>query len=318
MKSILRSGIFFALAFGLLASARGGDREPASNRAPIRIAIADSFFRDIPEPLVRPLIEPFRILMASQTGKEGEVILPKGAMQLARDLAEEKLQVVLLHGFEFAWAKHKYPELEPLVIALHRQRELKVYLMVRADSPIRSYADLQGKPVSLPCYCQEHCWVCMAGACRDAGQGDPKKFFSPLTHPANAEVGLDELADGKVQAAIVDNIALDAYKERKPARAAKLKIVQESERFPAAVIAYRGGSLDSATVRLFQDSLLEGQKTSVGRQLLTLWKLNAIERAPAGFNESLAKILKAYPPPEEQAKAKEKEAITRSGGSGRP
>jgi ABC-type phosphate/phosphonate transport system substrate-binding protein len=318
MKSILRSGVFLTLALGLLASARGGDREPASNRAPIRIAIADSFFRDIPEPLVRPLIEPFRILMASQTGKEGEVILPKGAMQLARDLAEEKLQVVLLHGFEFAWAKQKYPELQPLVIALHRQRELKVYLMVRADSSIRSYADLQGKPVSLPCYCQEHCWVYMERACRDAGQNDTKKFFSPLTHPANAEVGLDELADGKVQAAIVDNVALDAYKERKPARAAKLKIVQESERFPAAVIAYRGGSLDSATVKLFQDSLLEGQKTSVGRQLLTLWKLNTIERAPAGFNESLAKILKAYPPPEEQAKGKEKESITRSGGSGRP
>ncbi|HEV2947693.1 MAG TPA: PhnD/SsuA/transferrin family substrate-binding protein, partial [Gemmataceae bacterium] len=181
-----------------------------------------------------------------------------------------------------------------------------------------SYADLQGKSVSLPCYCQEHCWVCMERACRDAGQGDPKKFFSPLTHPANAEVGLDELADGKVQAAIIDNIAWDAYKERKPARAAKLKCVQESERFPAAVIAYRGGSLDSATVKLFQDSLLEGQKTSVGRQLLTLWKLNTIERAPAGFNESLAKILKAYPQPEEQAKGKEKEAITRSGGSGRP
>jgi ABC-type phosphate/phosphonate transport system substrate-binding protein len=319
MKSILRSGVFFALALALLAAARAGDdREPASNRAPIRIAVAESFFRDIPEPLVRPLVEPLRILMVSQTGMDGEVILPKGTMPLARDLAEEKLQLALFHGFEFAWAKHKYPELQPLVIALHRQRELKVYLMVRADSPIRSYPDFQGKPVSLPCYCQEHCWVYMERACRDAGQNDPKKFFSPLTHPANAEVGLDELADGKVQAAIVDNIALEAYKERKPARAAKLKIVQESESFPAAVIAYRPGSLDSATVKLFQNSLLEGQKTSVGRQLLTLWKLNTIERVPDGFNESLAKILKAYPPPKEQAKGKEKEAITRSGGSGRP
>src|ERR1700730_12477507 len=232
MKSILRSGVFFALALGLLASARGGDREPASNRAPIRIAVADSFFRDIPEPLVRPLIEPLRVLMASQTGMDGEVVLPKNVMQLARDLSEDKLQVVLFHGFEFAWAKHKYPELEPLVIALHRQRELKVHLMVRADSSVRSYADLQGKPVALPCYCQEHCWICMERACRDAGQSDPKKFFAPLTTPANAEVGLDELADGKVQAVIVDNIALSAYKERKPARAAKLKIVQESERFP--------------------------------------------------------------------------------------
>jgi ABC-type phosphate/phosphonate transport system substrate-binding protein len=317
MKSILKSGVFLIASLGLLASAYGGDRDQGHNRAPIRIAVADSFFRDIPEPLVRPLIEPFKVLMSSQTGMDGEVILPKGPMQLAQDLSQEKLQIVLLHGFEFAWAKQKHPELEPLVIALHRQRELKVYLMVRADSPIKNFRELQGKPVALPCYCQEHCWVYMDRACRDAGQGDPKKFFTPLTTPSNAEVGLDELADGKVQAAIVDNIALEAYKERKPARAAKLKCIQESERFPAAVIVYRSGSLDQATVKLFQDSLIEGQKTALGRQLLTLWKLNTLERAPAGFNDALAKILKAYPPPEDQAKGNEKETVTRT-GTGRP
>lgn len=311
--------VWSVLAVALMApgATHGADKEPTSTPSPIRIAVVDSFFRDIPEPLVRPLIEPFRLLMVSQTGMDGEVVLPKDALQLAQDLADEKIHVALFHGFEYAWAKQKYPDLQPLMIAVHQQKQLQVFLMVRKDSPIRSFADLQGKSTGLPCFCQEHCWIYMERACRDAGQHEPEKFFNTLTHPPNAEEGLDELADGKVQAVIVDNVALDAYKERKPARFAKLKSVQKSKGFPSAVIAYRGGTLDASTVKLFQKSLLEGQKTALGRQLLTLWKLSALEQVPADFNESLAKILKAYPPPEGSRSVKEKETASHTAARGR-
>jgi ABC-type phosphate/phosphonate transport system substrate-binding protein len=304
---------FFLLltAWNLSDPARGGDKEPtaaASSSSPVRIAVVDSFFRDIPEPLVRPLIEPFRVLMVAQTGMDGDVVLPKGALQLAQDLADDKVQIALFHGFEYAWAKHQHPELRPLMIALHQERDLQVFLMVRADSPVRSFAELQGKPVALPCFCQEHCWIYMERACQAAGQADPKKFFSRLTTPRDPEEGLDELADGKVQAVIVDNVALNSYQKRKPARFAKLKSVQKSEMFPSAVIAYRAGSFDEATIKRFQESLLDGQKTSLGRQLLMLWKLKSLESVPADFDESLNKILKAYPPPERQQAGKGKPA----------
>ncbi len=306
-----------AIVFIVGGPARGADKEPKSDPSPIRIAVVDTFFRDIPEPLVRPVIEPFRLLMVSQTGMDGEVVLPKEAMQLALDLSEEKIHVALFHGFEYAWAKQKYPDLQPLMIAVHQQRQLQVFLMVRKDSSIRGIADLQGKSAALPCFCQEHCWIYMERACRDANQADPKNYFSPLTHPANAEVGLDELADGTVQAVIVDNVALDAYKERKPARFAKLKSVQKSEDFPSAVIAYRGGTLTPATVKLFQESLIGGQKTALGRQLLTLWKLSSLERLPSNFDAELAKILKAYPPPEGTRAVKEKESASHTAARGR-
>jgi ABC-type phosphate/phosphonate transport system substrate-binding protein len=288
----------FLILCTLAGAVRGDGKDPKSTPSPIRIAVVDTFFRDIPEPMARPLIEPFRLLMVSQTGMDGEVVLPEESMKLAQDLAEEKIHVALFHGFEFAWAQHQYPDLQPLMIAVHQQRYLQVFLMVRADSPIRSFADLQGKTTALPCFCQEHCWIYMERACRDANQADPRNYFASLTHPANAEVGLDELADGKVQAVIVDNIALDSYKQRKPARFAKLKAVQKSEDFPSAVIAYRKGTIDPTTVKLFQESLLKGQNTALGRQLLTLWKLSALERLPVDFDKSLDNIMKAYPPPE--------------------
>jgi len=306
-----RTITFFLLlsAWTFSSSAKGGDKQPtaaASSSSPVRIAVVDTFFRDIPEPLVRPLVEPLRVLMLAQTGMDGDVVLPKGALQLAQDLADDKIQIALFHGFEYAWAKHQHAELRPLMIALHQERELQVFLMVRADSPVRSFAELQGKPVALPCFCQEHCWIYMERACQAAGQADPKKFFSSLTTPRDPEQGLDELADGKVQAVIVDNVTLNSYQKRKPARFAKLKSVQKSETFPSAVIAYRAGSFDEATIKRLQESLLDGQKTSLGRQLLMLWKLKSLESVPADFDEALNKILKAYPPPERQQAGKGK------------
>ena len=306
-----RTITFFLLlsAWTFSSPAKGGDKQPtaaASSSSPVRIAVVDTFFRDIPEPLVRPLVEPLRVLMLAQTGMDGDVVLPKGALQLAQDLADDKIQIALFHGFEYAWAKHQHAELRPLMIALHQERELQVFLMVRADSPVRSFAELQGKPVALPCFCQEHCWIYMERACQAAGQADPKKFFSSLTTPRDPEQGLDELADGKVQAVIVDNVTLNSYQKRKPARFAKLKSVQKSETFPSAVIAYRAGSFDEATIKRLQESLLDGQKTSLGRQLLMLWKLKSLESVPADFDEALNKILKAYPPPERQQAGKGK------------
>jgi ABC-type phosphate/phosphonate transport system substrate-binding protein len=303
--------LFALLTCSFCAPAYGGDKEPKANGStvsPVRIAVVDSFFRDIPEPLVRPVIEPFRVLMMAQTGMDGDIVMPKNALQLAQDLADDKVQIALFHGFEYAWAKRLHPDLRPMMIALHQRRELQVFLMVRADSPVRSFAELQGKPVALPCFCQEHCWIYMERACQAAGQADPKKFFSSFTTPRDPEEGLDELADGKVQAVIVDNVALDSYQKRKPARFAKLKCVQKSEMFPSAVIAYRAGSFDEATVKRFQESLLGGQKTALGRQLLTLWKLRSLENVPADFDESLNRILKAYPPPENRQADKEKPA----------
>jgi ABC-type phosphate/phosphonate transport system substrate-binding protein len=300
MKTVIMSlAALLILSFSGLAQT--GEKETAaqgSANSPIRIAVVDSFFRDIPEPMVRPLIEPFRVLMIAQTGMNGDIVLPKDALQLAQDLAENKVQIALFHGFEYAWAKQQHPDIRLLMIALHRQRELQVFLMVRADSPLRSFADLQGKPVALPCFCQEHCWIYMERACQAAGQADPKKFFSRLTTPRDPEVGLDELADGKVEAVIVDNVALESYQKRKPARFDKLKSVDKSAIFPSAVIAYRASTFDEATIKRFQQSLLEGQKTPLGRQLLMLWKLESLETASPDFDESLNKILKAYPPPE--------------------
>ena len=106
--------------------------------------------------------------------------------------------------------------------------------------------------------------------------------------------------DGVYQAAIVDAVGLDSYEHRKPTRFGQIKIVQKSEIFPASVVAYRAGTFDTATVDLLKQRMSAAAKNRLTQQLLTLWKLTAIEPVPLDFDETIVNILKHYPPPVNQ------------------
>ena len=44
-------------------------------------------------------------------------------------------------------------------------------------------------------------------------------------------------------------------------------------------------------------ALLDAGQTPRGRQMLTLWKLTGFEPVPADYAQTLADIVRAYPPP---------------------
>src|ERR1700687_2281070 len=147
-------------SLGLLGPAFADEKDEASPTRPpdvVRIAVVRSFFRDIPEPLIQHLIEPFRALMMAQTGVKSDIVPTQDSVKLAQGLAENKIHVVLFQGFEFAWAKQTSPELQPLMIAIHQRPDIRACLMARADNPIQSFADVKGKSGALPLMTQEYC-----------------------------------------------------------------------------------------------------------------------------------------------------------------
>jgi hypothetical protein len=269
------------------------------NRPRTRIAIVKSLFREYPEPLMMALMEPFGVLWKVQIGWGSELRAADPA-DLGEMLAEGKVDIGVFHGIEFAWAQQKYPELRPLFIAYNKQPHLQACLVVRAEDRAAGFVDLKGKSLALPRGQRIHCQLFMERECHDCGQNRPEEFFSQLTKPPDIEVALDGLVDGRFQAAIVDLVGLDAYKQRKPARFGQIKIVQKSEIFPASVIAYRAGAFDTATVDLLKERLGRASNNRLTRQLLTLWKLTAIETVPPDFEGTMANILKFYPPPPNQ------------------
>jgi hypothetical protein len=81
-----------------------------------------------------------------------------------------------------------------------------------------------------------------------------------------------------------------------------LKVVQESEPFPATVVGYQDGTLDEAILRRFRDGLIRANQTRTGKQVLGMCRITAFERVPDDYEKMLAEILKSYPPPDAPAK----------------
>jgi len=282
-------------------TARAADDD--NEQQPIKIGMVSSLFRDMPEPLVTAMMRPFGALMQSQTGVAGELVQGGDACHLGKLLAEGKVQLAVMHGVEFAWAQQQNPRLTPTMIAVNQQRNLHACVVVRKDSKITQLADLRGKKIGFPKHSRQHCHLYFERRCV-GGDVASQKVFADIDYPANAEDALDDVVDGILPGALIDSVGLDCYERRKPGRFALLKVIQTSEAFPAAVVAYVPGTLDEDTVNQFQRGLMNAKQTAMGRQFMMLWKLTSFEPVPANYQASLASIAKAYPPVPPAATAK--------------
>jgi ABC-type phosphate/phosphonate transport system substrate-binding protein len=302
-------GASFLLLSALAAAGLPG-RAAADAPDTVRIGLAQSLFRDVPAPVVAMLGAPFRSLMRAQTGLDGKLLTVPTYADLGRQLHEDKVHLGVFHGVEFAWAQEQYKDLRPLCIAVNRERDLYAYLVTRQDGPVHTFSDLKGKAVALPLRSREHCRLFLEHECARAGQA-PAEFLGQVTRQANVEAALDDVLRGKVQAAVVDGVSLDCYRQVKPGCHARLRVLAKSDRFPAAVIAYHQGALDPATLNRFKAGMVSANQTERGRDLMNLWKLTAFEAVPADYGRELADILKSYPaPPAGRTAAAGRPAIT--------
>jgi ABC-type phosphate/phosphonate transport system substrate-binding protein len=263
---------------------------------PVRIGMVGSFFRDTPEQLVTTMMQPFGALMESQTGITGQLVFGGDAANLGEMLSQDKVHLAVFHGIEFGWARQKFPDIRPMVIAVNQHRHLRAVVLVLKESGLDRFADLKGKDVALPKQSREHCHLFLERRCRDCGL-EPKQLFGKIVAPANVEEALDDVVDGAVQAAIIDGVSLECYQRRKPARFARLKTLDQSEIFPAAVVAFHPGGLDEGTLRQFREGMINANKAPLGRQFMTLWKMSGFEAIPADYEQIMTEILKCYPAP---------------------
>jgi ABC-type phosphate/phosphonate transport system substrate-binding protein len=244
--------------------------------------------------MVKASLPPFRTLLAAQTGLDGDLIAGGEPEEVGEALTKNKLHLGVFHGFEFAWARQKHPDLLPLVIIVNQDRRLFAHVLVRQDSQITRLADLRGQTLAFPHKSPEYSRLFVERKCR-IGSDPWQRFFSQVKTPANTEEALDDVVDGTVTAAIVDGVGLRCYQQRKPGRFAKLKEIHKSERFPPAVVAYHAGALDEAALRSFRDGMIHANEQVLGRHVLTLWRITGFEKVPDDYEQTLATTLKAYP-----------------------
>jgi ABC-type phosphate/phosphonate transport system substrate-binding protein len=128
---------------------------------------------------------------------------------------------------------------------------------------------------------------------------NPAKFFGKIKESSSVYDGLDDVAQGKTDAVLVDTITLEFFKSIKPAVYEKnLRVLQKSKSYPAPVIAYKEGTFNAATLKILRDGLLKAHESPDGKLLLREWQINRFEPVPANYQEMLNATLKEHPVPE--------------------
>jgi ABC-type phosphate/phosphonate transport system substrate-binding protein len=283
-----------AMAVLVHLSPAGAQQEAAPNA--IRIGLVSTLFRDTPESLIQLITRPLKSLMESQTGMTGTLAAGGDARNLARQLQEDKFQLAVFHGVEFAWIRQKYPDLRPLVVAIRDGRPMYAFLVVPSESKATCLADLKGQSLALSRQCREHCRLFLERRCQACGKSY-LEFFPKITTPTDSEDSLDDVVDGVVQAALVDGAALERFKRVKADRYAKLKTIVQSEPFPPAVLAYKPGVLSEDALTRFRNGLVTAHQNAKGKQLLNMCRITCFEPVPDDYEQMLLSIAKAYPPP---------------------
>jgi ABC-type phosphate/phosphonate transport system substrate-binding protein len=236
--------------------------------------------------------------MKQLTGLNGKAMAGGDCYDIGQKLHEGKLHLGVFQGFEYAWALQKYPKLRPLMIAVYYDPQLRSNLVVRKDSPAGGIAGLKGKDLALPMGTKGHGRLFLERICNDCGPTGSAAFFNQIVRPEHGEAALDSLCDGHVQAALIDNVSFECYKLVKGGPSRRLKVLQQSEVFPPAVVTYYEGALDEATRNRLTRGMLDAARNPRTRELMELFKITSFEPVPEDYNETLANILRIYPPPE--------------------
>lgn len=267
-----------------------------SKRPQVKLGIIQTLFRDTPEPLMQILMRPFKALMEDQTGVYSTLVNGGDHFDLGKKISEDTVQLGVFHGIEFAWAKQKYPDLEPMLIAVNQDNFLRTHLVVRNDAALDGIGDLEGKILAMPRMSREHCRLYLERRCTLPGVA-PNKFYSQVIVAGDVEESLDLVVDGKATAAIIDKVELEGYTRGKPGRAAKLKTMLQSEPFPCAVVAYNGKVLPEKLVERFKEGMIAANTTRKGQAMLSLCRITGFDEIPESYSEMLEEIVKSYPPP---------------------
>lgn len=262
--------------------------------APLKIGMVQGMFRDVQPSIVYALARPFRALLERQTGLAGDFEICPDCNAMAKKLNERKLEVGVLHGFEYAWIKSKNPDIEPITIAQPQGGVVQALIVVAADSEAKKLADLDGETLLIPRGSKGHVFVYLdklrTSLPKTALKTVPKTGLTP-------EEALNAVSTGEHAAALVDAANFVAYKELQPGAARRLKVLGQSEKFPASVLLTRKGALANDVLSKLRDGLTNAHKTAQYKPLLMMWNLQGFDAVPGDYNAQLEQCVKFYPMP---------------------
>lgn len=261
----------------------------AGDPAVLNIGLVDSLVKDLSPGRKKFVESEFANMVKEFTGYKSTIHQGGDPVAAAKKLADGQWHFAVLQGVELAWAQSKDPKIQPLMTAIYKQPTIYAQVLTTKENKAAGFADLKGKTVFL--LSKEHTKLFT-----DKHSGKANDFFAKVLTTTNPEEALDGVLLKKAEAAIVDNVASEIYKEINPGRYNRMKIMAQSEPFPAPVLAYRQGSLSDKVLQNFREGMLKANKSEKGREVMADFHISSFENVPSDYAQKLAAILKAYPP----------------------
>ena len=283
------------LSLGLVGSSRAAENLPApiKERTTIDIGMPGTLFQGMPKWIITAGAEPFKKMMKEQTGLAGTIHFPTDALMLADQMKEGKVQLGVFQGHEFAWARNKNPDLMPIAVAVPMQ-PVQSFCLVKWDCKAKNIGDLKGEKISLPPVHRDYCELFLAR------QKDLHMKGAKFAGQIDADVAtnaIQDVIDDKAGCTIVDGATWHFFQKVFPGAAENLKVLCESEVFPNACIAIQKSELDDKTIEKFRKAMLNAQNDTIGRPMLTTWKLTGFAKVPDNYEQQIKTIGKTYPVP---------------------
>lgn len=261
----------------------------ARDDVPVKVALLESVFSGQSRDKVVEQIKPFADIVQKDTGTKAIF----DVMTLAQAEAEfkmGKIQLVILTGLEYAWIHAQDKNAQALLVASIDPGATRTVFIVKQDDTAKDLKELEGSTMAVP---ERVAYLSRFYANKVTGQPLEKAF--KLVKSENVDDTIEAVLDGKARGAMVTAAGMDVFKERKPGRAKKLKVINESPDFPPATVMYHTSNSDKDGLEKFKKALLNANDKPEGSRVLTLFKLKGFEVLPEGFEKQVTEIGKAFP-----------------------
>jgi ABC-type phosphate/phosphonate transport system substrate-binding protein len=235
-------------------------------------------------------MQPFTELIEKRTKLNAQFHVIRGMPSLIKNFQDRKIQMAVMHCWEYGWLRAKVENCRPLIAAVQDTLTLKAEVLVRNDCTAKSLADLKGQRLAVPERPQAHVIFFVE---RAVGHNVEKYFQKQEVK--NTDDAIEAVIDGTAQTTVVGNAALDVYRERKPGRFKRLRVLEESMAFPPTVIVYSVFESNDETMKTFRESLFSADQTAEGRQTLNLWRISGFQDPPKEYDAQVAEVIKRYP-----------------------
>lgn len=261
----------------------------AGSQEPVKVALLESVFAGQDRDKVVEQIKPFADIIQKDTKTEA-VFDVMSLPQAETEFKTGKIQLVILTGLEYAWLQAGNPEAKALLVASTDEGTTRTVVVTKESDVAKDLKELSGAKLAIP---DRVPFVSQYYLESTLGQPLEKAF--QIKKAGNVDDTLEEVLDGNARAAIVTGAGMEVFKERKPGRFKKLKAVHTSIDFPPATVMYHEKYADKDALAKFKDALLKSNEKPEGARVLTLYKLKGFEVVPAGFEQKVQEVAKAFP-----------------------